>query len=74
MQPQESWLRSLRFSVPAFYIEQVELYKEFKLDEPWDSEYNMKLMEKMPKTLASPRVSVKKPGFTVYQVFAGPRF
>ncbi|HEV3438558.1 MAG TPA: DUF1559 domain-containing protein [Gemmata sp.] len=54
------------------YIEEKELYKQFKLDEPWDSENNLKLVERMPKILASPRVSVKVPGFTVYQGFAGP--
>src|SRR5262249_30142494 len=31
------------------YIEQDALYKEFKLDEPWDSEHNKKLLAKMPK-------------------------
>ena len=54
------------------YIEQGELYKRFRIDEPWDSENNLKLVERMPKTLTSPRVTVKKPGFTVYQGFAGP--
>jgi hypothetical protein len=54
------------------YIEQGELYKQFKLDEPWDSSTNKALLEKMPSTLVSPRVTVKKAGYTVYQVFAGP--
>jgi hypothetical protein len=53
------------------YIEQDELYKQFKLDEPWDSEHNLKLLEKMPKIYASPRVKLKGAGFTVYQGFAG---
>jgi hypothetical protein len=30
------------------YLDQVELYKQFKLDEPWDSEHNKKLIPKMP--------------------------
>ena len=54
------------------YMEEGELYKQFKLDEPWDSENNLKLVERMPKILSSPRVSVKHSGFTVYQGFAGP--
>jgi len=54
------------------YIGEGELYKEFKLDQPWDSENNLKLVERMPKILVSPRVSVKTYGFTVYQGFAGP--
>ena len=36
------------------YIEQQQLYKEFKLDEPWDSEHNKKLIAKMPKVYANP--------------------
>ena len=40
------------------YIEQNELYKQFKLDEPWDSEHNKKLIEKMPKIYRSPAQKV----------------
>jgi hypothetical protein len=54
------------------YIEENQLFKQFKLDEPWDSKHNLPLMEKMPKIFASPRVQVKRKGFTVYQVFSGP--
>jgi hypothetical protein len=36
------------------YIEQQELYKQFHLDEPWDSEHNKKLLAQMPKVYASP--------------------
>ncbi len=35
------------------YIDQQDLYKQFHLDEPWDSEHNKKLLAKMPKTYAS---------------------
>lgn len=52
------------------YVEEVALYKQFKLDEPWDSANNIKLLEKMPKVFDSPRVKVKK-GYTVYQGFTG---
>lgn len=34
------------------YIGEAELYKEFKLDEPWDSPHNIKLLSRMPKTFA----------------------
>src|SRR5262245_18711959 len=34
------------------YIEQQALYKDFKLDEPWDSPLNKKLIPKMPKIFA----------------------
>jgi hypothetical protein len=30
------------------YIEQMPLYQQFRLDEPWDSEHNRKLLTKMP--------------------------
>jgi hypothetical protein len=36
------------------YIEQDNLYKQFHLDEPWDSENNKKLLAKMPKTYQMP--------------------
>jgi hypothetical protein len=52
------------------YIEQQELYQQFKLDEPWDSENNKKLVEKMPKLYAPIRVKAKA-GETFYQVFYG---
>lgn len=36
------------------YIGQKDLYDQFKLDEPWDSEHNKKLIAKMPATYKSP--------------------
>jgi RNA polymerase sigma factor (sigma-70 family) len=53
------------------YIEQERLYKQFKLDEPWDSENNKKLLAQMPVTY---RVGFQKKGETktYYQGFAGP--
>jgi hypothetical protein len=47
------------------------LYKQFKLNEAWDSKHNLALLAKMPKVFASPRVTVKGKGYTVYQVFSG---
>ncbi len=52
------------------YIEQQDLYKEFKLDEPWDSPHNKKLLAKMPKMYASIKAGAKA-GTTPYRVFAG---
>jgi hypothetical protein len=52
------------------YIEEITLYKEFKLDGPWDSEHNKKLLGKMPK-LYAPVTGKTKPGMTYYQVFVG---
>jgi hypothetical protein len=54
------------------YLEQVSLFKQFKLDEPWDSPHNIQLLDKMPSLpYASPREN-NKPGETYYQVFTGP--
>jgi hypothetical protein len=53
------------------FIEEVTLYREFKLDEPWDSEHNKKLIAKMPKLYAPVRGKTKEPGMTYYQVFVG---
>ena len=36
------------------FLEQGELYKQFKHDEPWDSEHNKKLIAKMPQVFAVP--------------------
>jgi len=52
------------------YLEQKDLYDQFKLDEPWDSAHNKKLLEKMPKIFDLGKVKTK-PHTTFYQVFAG---
>jgi hypothetical protein len=48
------------------------LYHEFHLDEPWDSEHNKKLLARMPKCY-EPRVRPAgwEPNTTFYQVFTG---
>jgi len=35
-------------------LELGDLYREFKLDEPWDSEHNKQLIERMPQVYADP--------------------
>jgi hypothetical protein len=62
-------LLSWRVAILPF-IEEARLYKEFKLDEPWDSPHNKKLLEKMPRIYAPVRGEAK-PGTTYYQVFVG---
>lgn len=54
------------------FIEQRELYDQFKLDEPWDSEHNKKLIAKMPEVYRSPGSSLG-PGMTTYLAVGGPR-
>jgi hypothetical protein len=51
------------------YIEQNNLYNQFKLDEPWDSENNKPLIDKIPKTYLLP--GAKSEGKTHYRVFYG---
>jgi hypothetical protein len=56
------------------YIEQGDsniLYQQFKLDEPWDSENNKKLIAKMPKIYEPVGMGQKHEGHTYYQVFTG---
>jgi hypothetical protein len=36
------------------YLDQSELYKEFRQDEPWDSEHNKKLLARMPEVFRAP--------------------
>jgi prepilin-type processing-associated H-X9-DG protein len=53
------------------YLEQDNLYRQFKLDEAWDGPHNQRLLAQMPKVFADPAVASKEPA-TVYQAFVGP--
>ena len=48
------------------FIDQLPLYQQFHLDEPWDSEHNIKLVDKMPAIYVHPELQTK-PNTTVYQ-------
>lgn len=52
------------------FLETEELYKQFHLNEPWDSEHNRKLIEKMPEFFRSP-FAKPQPGRTTYLVPVG---
>jgi hypothetical protein len=52
------------------YIEQDNLYKQFHLDEPWDSEHNKPLSETVVKVFELPYGEPKR-GYTNYRVFVG---
>jgi hypothetical protein len=52
------------------YLDQEKLYKEFRLDEPWDSDHNKKLLAKMPKVFLQPG-SPAGTTETFYQAFVG---
>src|SRR5438309_10601168 len=46
------------------FIEQTNLYNEFHVDEPWDSEHNKKLIPRMPKIFGSLNVAANQEGKT----------
>jgi uncharacterized protein (TIGR03067 family) len=52
------------------YIGEEDLYRQFRLNEPWDSEHNKMLIPQMPKAFTVPGVEAP-PGQTHYQVFSG---
>ena len=55
------------------FIEQDNVYKQFKLDEPWDSENNKPLSDLAIKVYMAPLADpVTPPGMTHYKAFAGP--
>lgn len=39
------------------FLDQNDLYREFRLDEPWDGEHNKKLLDRMPDVFATPGVT-----------------
>ncbi len=52
------------------FLEEAELYQEFHLDEPWDSEHNKALIKRMPDAFKVD--GVKDPGKTSIHVLTGP--
>jgi hypothetical protein len=55
------------------YIEEDKLYKQFRLNEPWNSPHNIALVERMPATYAPPgrKKSLIPPNHTICHVFIG---
>ncbi len=55
------------------FISQEQLFKEFRLDEPWDSPHNIELLPKMPRTYGPPpgKANMVPPHHTVCKVFVG---
>jgi uncharacterized protein (TIGR03067 family)/prepilin-type processing-associated H-X9-DG protein len=54
------------------HINEEALYREFKLDEPWDSPHNKELVPLMPKAYEPVGLGKQETGLTYYQVFTGP--
>jgi hypothetical protein len=50
------------------FLDKQDLYNQFKLDEPWDSEHNKKLIDKMPEVYATPGVKTPR-GYTHVRSF-----
>lgn len=54
------------------YLDEDDLFKQFHLDEPWDSKHNKPLLTKMPKLYAPPLPGkMNEENATFYQVFVG---
>ena len=53
------------------YIEELALYEEFHLDEPWDSPHNLALVPLMPQIYACPTANLDA-GKTRYLILDGP--
>ena len=53
------------------YVEGGDLYKQFHLDEPWDSEHNKKLISRMPAAYKSPTSTVSGQWKTNYLTVRG---
>ena len=62
-------LHSWRVAILPF-IEEEELYKQIRLDEPWDSEWNKQFHNKCPKFFQNPLAELG-PGETTYAVVVG---
>ena len=69
MGPDGKALLSWRVKILPF-IEEDRLYKKFKLDEPWDSTHNKRLINSMPKIYLKPDAKIEA-GKTVYVVPTG---
>lgn len=54
------------------YLDEQELYEQFHLDEPWDSEHNKQLIERMPAIFSNPNGG--EPGKTHYVGLVGDDF
>ncbi|MGL6074283.1 MAG: DUF1559 domain-containing protein [Fimbriiglobus sp.] len=65
-------LLSWRVAILPF-IEQDNLYRAFKLNEPWDSEHNIKLSQIAIKTYMDPRMPQTPANMTYYKGFRGKR-
>ncbi len=52
------------------YLDQQALYDKFHLDEPWDSEHNLPLVQQMPMTYVDPSAPLEN-GLTIFHAIVG---
>ncbi len=52
------------------FLDQQALYEQFHLDEPWDSEHNLPLVQQMPEFFVDPSAPLE-PGMTVFHAIVG---
>lgn len=50
-------LLSWRVAILPF-LDEMELYEKFKLDEPWNSEHNLALLDEMPRVFSDPSLAL----------------
>jgi hypothetical protein len=53
------------------YLGHEDLYREFHLNEPWDSSHNIQLLKKMPREYEGNFLVQKPQGHTCFKVFTG---
>jgi hypothetical protein len=68
-QPLLSWRVAI---LPQLGAEGEALFRQFRLDEPWDSPHNRPLLDKMPAVYACPDEPQGTPKTTNYMVVVGP--
>jgi Protein of unknown function (DUF1559) len=54
------------------WLDQADLHKQFRFNEPWDSPHNKALLKKMPAVYAPVGVKTREPYTTFYQAVVGP--
>jgi hypothetical protein len=54
------------------FLGQDDLYRQYRLDEPWNSEHNQALANKMPAAYASPFASSRRSGVANFLAITGP--
>lgn len=54
------------------FLDKDKLYKQFRLDEPWDSQHNRGLINRMPAVFRSPGSKLREKGRTSYLLPVGP--